>query len=158
MEKRCGKSSKIFGEKIKLSEENAKYLVNAGQSYGEWAEPEDLCYLTGTYLEDYLHDVEICQRFAKRNREKMAEILLEKTGLTAGESFHTVHNYIDTDGMILRKGSIAAHEGEKVLIPINMRDGCLIFECLGHNCGDDEIDMAVSDNLALVIDSITFNN
>ncbi len=88
--------------------------------------PEDLCYLSGKYLEDYLHDVEICQRFAKRNREKMSEILLTKTGLAAGESFHTIHNYIDTEEMILRKGSIAAHKGEKVLIPINMRDGSVL--------------------------------
>ncbi len=88
--------------------------------------PEDLCYLSGQYLEDYLHDVEICQRFARRNREKMAEILLQKTGLSAGESFHTIHNYIDTEEMILRKGSIAAHKGEKVLIPINMRDGSVL--------------------------------
>ena len=93
---------------------------------GETSIPEDLCYLTGKYLEDYLHDVEICQAFAKRSREKMAEILIEKTGLSAGDSFHTIHNYIDTDEMILRKGSIAAHEGEKVLIPINMRDGSVL--------------------------------
>ncbi len=88
--------------------------------------PEDLCYLSGQYLEDYLHDVEICQKFAKRNREKMAEVILEKTGLVGGNSFHTIHNYIDTDEMILRKGSIAAHKGEKVLIPINMRDGSVL--------------------------------
>ena len=88
--------------------------------------PEDLCYLSGQYLEDYLHDVEICQRFARRNREKMAEILLQKTSLSGGESFHTIHNYIDTEEMILRKGSIAAHKGEKVLIPINMRDGSVL--------------------------------
>lgn len=88
--------------------------------------PEDLCYLSGKYLDDYLHDVEICQRFARRNREKMAEVLIERTGLTAGESFHTIHNYIDTGEMILRKGAIAAHEGEKVLIPINMRDGSVL--------------------------------
>lgn len=88
--------------------------------------PADLCYLSGKYLEDYLHDVEICQKFAKRSREKMAEILLEKTGLNAGEAFHTIHNYIDTNEMILRKGAIAAHKGEKVLIPINMRDGSVL--------------------------------
>lgn len=91
------------------------------------ADPEDLCYLSGKYLEDYLHDVEICQRFARMNREKMAEILLERTGLTAGEAFHTIHNYIDTDEMILRKGAIAAHDGELVLIPINMRDGSVFL-------------------------------
>lgn len=88
--------------------------------------PEDLCYLSGRYLEDYLHDVVICQAFAKRNREKMAEILLERTGMTGGEAFHTIHNYIDTEEMILRKGAIAAHKGEKVLIPINMRDGSVL--------------------------------
>ena len=88
--------------------------------------PEDLCYLYGTFLEDYLHDVVICQAFARRNREKMAEIILERTGMTGSEAFHTIHNYIDTDEMILRKGAIAAHNGEKVLIPINMRDGSVL--------------------------------
>ena len=88
--------------------------------------PEDLCWLYGTFLEDYLHDVEICQQFARRNREKMAEILLERTGMTGVEAFHTIHNYIDTNEMILRKGAIAAHAGEKVLIPINMRDGSVL--------------------------------
>ena len=140
----------------------------------EMAMPEDLCYLYGEYLEDYLHDVEICQAFARRNREKMAEILLERADLmdrallagngagmagaagaddaagagtadtnsadagtanasAAGtdvlsglDAFHTIHNYIDTDEMILRKGAIAAHAGEKVLIPINMRDGSVL--------------------------------
>ena len=93
---------------------------------GETSMPEDLCYVYGTHLEDYLHDVEICQAFARRSREKMAEILAERSGLVLGESFHTIHNYIDTDEMILRKGSIAAHKGEKVLIPINMRDGSVL--------------------------------
>lgn len=88
--------------------------------------PDDLCWLYGSFLDDYLHDVEICQRFARRNREKMAEVLLDRTGMTGSEAFHTIHNYIDTDEMILRKGAIAAHAGEKVLIPINMRDGSVI--------------------------------
>lgn len=88
--------------------------------------PEDLCFLYGEYLENYLHDVEICQRFARRNRELIAQILLERAGLTGADGFHTIHNYIDTDEMILRKGAIAAHKGEKVLIPINMRDGSVI--------------------------------
>ena len=93
---------------------------------GQPSMPADLCHLSGKYLEDYLHDVEICQRFARRSREKMAEIILERTGMTGGEAFHTIHNYIDTDEMILRKGAIAAHAGEKVLIPINMRDGSVL--------------------------------
>ena len=88
--------------------------------------PEDLCWLDGTFLEDYLHVVEICQNFARRSRERMAEIILERTGMGAEEGFHTIHNYIDTREMILRKGAIAAHAGEKVLIPLNMRDGSVI--------------------------------
>ena len=88
--------------------------------------PEDLCYLYGSYLDDYLCDVEICQQFARRNRELIAEILLDKSGLAGSEAFHTIHNYIDTNEMILRKGAIAAHKGEIVLIPINMRDGSVL--------------------------------
>ncbi len=88
--------------------------------------PEDLCFVYGQYLEDYLHDVEICQRFARRSRELMAEIILYRLGIEALDAFHTIHNYIDTDEMILRKGAIAAHAGEKVLIPINMRDGSVL--------------------------------
>ena len=88
--------------------------------------PEDLCFVYGQYLDDYLHDVEICQRFARRSREQMAEIILERLGIDAVDAFHTIHNYIDTDEMILRKGAIAAHKGEKVLIPINMRDGSVL--------------------------------
>ena len=103
----------------------------------EWAEkepdiPADLCYLYGTYLEDYLHDVEICQRFAKRSRERMAEIILERTGMTVCSAFHTIHNYINTEEMILRKGAIAAHEDELVLIPINMRDGSVLARGKGN--------------------------
>ncbi len=88
--------------------------------------PEDLCYVYGEHLEKYLHDVELCQEFARRSRERMAKILLERAGLTGGEAFHTIHNYIDTNEMILRKGAIAAHKGEKVLIPLNMRDGSIL--------------------------------
>ena len=88
--------------------------------------PEDLCYLEGKYLEDYLHDVEICQVFARRSREKMAEIILERIRMNGCDAFHTIHNYIDTDEMILRKGAIAAHKGERVLIPINMKDGSIL--------------------------------
>ncbi len=103
----------------------------------EWASkeltiPEDLCYLYGSHLQDYLHDVEICQAFARRSREKMAEIILERTGMKALSAFHTIHNYIDTSEMILRKGAIAAHENELVLIPINMRDGSVLAKGRGN--------------------------
>ncbi len=88
--------------------------------------PEELCYLYGKYFEDYLFDVEICQNFARRNRELIAEIILHKCGFVAVDRFHTIHNYIDTSEMILRKGAIAAHKGERLLIPINMRDGSVL--------------------------------
>ena len=115
--KETGRNKEIAGALRKLEKEFAAKTPSV---------PEDLCYVYGPDFEDYLHDVEVCQRFARRNREKMAEVLLARTGLTAGEAFHTIHNYIDTDEMILRKGAIAAHEGEKVLIPINMRDGSVL--------------------------------
>ena len=95
--------------------------------------PEDLCWLEGKYLDDYLHDMKVCQRFAKKNREKIAEIILKKGGLTQVESFHTMHNYIDTQNMILRKGAIAARYNQKVLIPINMRDGSVLAIGIGNS-------------------------
>lgn len=95
--------------------------------------PEDLCYLYGSFFDDYMHDIEICQQFAKRNREKIAEILLSRTGMTGTGAFHTIHNYIDTKERILRKGAIAAYEGEKVLIPINMRDGSVLAVGKGNS-------------------------
>ena len=103
----------------------------------EWTDkeptiPADLCYLYGSYMDDYLHDVEICQDFARRSREKMAEIILERTGMTALSAFHTIHNYINTEEMILRKGAIAAHKDELVLIPINMRDGSVLAKGKGN--------------------------
>ncbi|MGN0673585.1 MAG: RtcB family protein [Anaerovoracaceae bacterium] len=88
--------------------------------------PRDLCYLEGRYLDEYLNDVEICQEFATRSREKMAEIIMDYMGFADNGSFHTVHNYINTDERILRKGSISAKAGELVLIPINMRDGSIL--------------------------------
>ena len=88
--------------------------------------PDDICWLYGIFMDDYLHDVEICQRFARRSRERMAQIIIERTKMMRAEEFHTVHNYIDVDEMILRKGAIAARAGEKVLIPINMRDGSVL--------------------------------
>ena len=88
--------------------------------------PDDLCYVYGKYFHQYLHDMELCQTFARRNRELIAKILLGKAGLTGGESFHTIHNYIDVSELIIRKGAIAAHKDEKVLIPLNMRDGSVL--------------------------------
>ena len=88
--------------------------------------PNDLCFVYGKYFQQYLHDMEICQNFARRNRELIAKILLGKAGISYSEAFHTTHNYIDTEELIIRKGAIAAHKNEKVLIPINMRDGSVL--------------------------------
>ena len=83
-------------------------------------------------MDDYLHDVDVCQRFAARNRVRMLVKILARTGLDASSEFHTVHNYIDVGEMILRKGAIAAHAGETVLIPLNMRDGSIIAKGRGN--------------------------
>ena len=88
--------------------------------------PRDLCFLYGSFMDDYLHDVDICQKFAERNRAKMAEIILDYCNWEALEVFQTIHNYIDVNEMILRKGAVSAKAGEKLLIPINMRDGSII--------------------------------
>lgn len=118
---------RIYKEQGRRSEIQAALKEIAWKkANGPTSIPEDLCYLHGKYFEDYLADVEICQQFAKRNREMIAEIILNRCGLTAVDAFHTIHNYIDTGEMILRKGAIAAHKGEKVLIPINMRDGSVL--------------------------------
>ena len=100
--------------------------------------PELSC-VEGRYFDDYIHDLKICQEFARINREVIAEALLSFTGIlnhTINEFhlFHTTHNYIDTDEMILRKGAVAAHSGERLLIPLNMRDGALI--CIGKGNPD----------------------
>ena len=87
--------------------------------------PKDLCYLTGKYREDYLHDMRICQDFAKINRKYLGLAILDEMGWTKISNFETIHNYIDDENMI-RKGAISAKAGEKVLIPINMRDGCIV--------------------------------
>ena len=90
--------------------------------------------MTLCLMEDYLHDVDICQKFAERNRAKMAQIILDRCGWTALEAFQTIHNYIDVNEMVLRKGAVSAKAGEKLLVPINMRDGSLI--CLGKGNED----------------------
>ena len=115
---------KAEGRRSELQE--ALKDLNRGFQAKESEIPADLAFLYGSYLEDYLHDIEICQNFARRNREVIVHVLLERTGLTAGEAFHTIHNYIDVEERILRKGAIAARVGERVLIPINMRDGSIL--------------------------------
>lgn len=88
--------------------------------------PKELCYLTGKYREWYLHDMQICQKFAVKNREEIARAILNEMGLRSVSSFETIHNYIEFGSNMVRKGAISAKENEMLLIPINMRDGCII--------------------------------
>lgn len=99
--------------------------------------PEQLCYLTGKYRDLYLNDMKICQQYATLNRIKIAEIILQKLlnkNLQDFSYFETVHNYIDYENNIVRKGAVSAKKDEKFLIPINMCDGSLI--CIGKGNED----------------------
>ena len=88
--------------------------------------PKELCYLTDKYRNQYLHDMQICQEFAVKNRAAMADAILNEMEWKALDSFETIHNYIELESNLVRKGAISAKENEKLLIPINMRDGCII--------------------------------
>ena len=98
--------------------------------------PPEFCYFEADECNDYLHDVAICRSFASQNRKKMADDIMKFLGVYKAESFETLHNYIDDEGVI-RKGAISAHKGQRVIIPMNMRDGCLIAVGKGNedwNC------------------------
>ena len=96
--------------------------------------PLELCFLFGKYTEQYLHDMKICQEYADENRKMIAKQILETYGLKVLSEFTTVHNYIDHDSNIIRKGAVSAKAGEMLLIPINMRDGSLL--CVGKGNAD----------------------
>ncbi|GKX65957.1 RNA-splicing ligase RtcB [Clostridium sp. TW13] len=90
---------------------------------------KELCFLSGKYKEDYLYDMDICQQYATLNRNTMADIILKRLlnkGFEEFESFSTIHNYINFKDNIIRKGSVSAYKGEKLLIPLNMRDGSIL--------------------------------
>lgn len=96
--------------------------------------PADLCYVEGEAREHYLHDMRLCQRWAVLNRKLIALLLLRFfPNVTVLEEFESVHNYI-SDGNIIRKGAISAGEGERCIIPLNMRDGSLL--CTGKGNED----------------------
>ena len=95
---------------------------------------DPLAYLDGKSFEDYIHDMSLCQQFAELNRRTMVRVITEGMGLKPTAIRQTIHNYIDIEHMILRKGSISAREGERVVIPMNMRDGSLI--CIGKGNPD----------------------
>ena len=126
-------SEKLIAEykKCKREREISKAIKELKQSYktNTTKIPRELSYLVGKHREMYLHDMKLCQEFAKINRRTIQSIICyymcwEVTKET--ERFQTIHNYIEYDTNIVRKGAISAKTGEKVLIPINMRDGCIL--------------------------------
>ncbi len=92
-----------------------------------------LSYVQGQTFHDYIHDMHIAQLFAEYNRKAIAEVIIHEMGFTVDDSFTTIHNYIDMGEMILRKGAISAKKGERLIIPINMRDGSIIAKGKGND-------------------------
>ena len=88
--------------------------------------PKPLAYVEGELFDQYIHDMKIAQQYAELNRRAMMDVIVKGMGFHVVEQFTTIHNYIDVDNMILRKGAVSAQAGERLLIPINMRDGSLI--------------------------------
>jgi len=94
--------------------------------------PYELAYVEGDLLDDYLHDMGIMQEFAALNRRAIADEILRGMKLREADRFTTIHNYIDLNRRILRKGAVSAQSDERLLIPINMRDGSLLCTGLGN--------------------------
>lgn len=122
---------------LRVAELYQKKAYNAVGGRKQTEIPYELAYLTGEEKDDYLYDMAFMQRFAELNRRIIKEVILDGMKLHEADSFTTIHNYIDTDAMILRKGAVSANAGERLLIPMNMRDGSLICTGLGNedwNC------------------------
>jgi len=115
---------KARGEEHKIQDALSKLVVNKI--------PKDLCYLWGVDLNNYLKDMRITQQYASENRMTIADIICDKMDWRVKKQFETIHNYIDVKNNILRKGAVSAELGEKLIIPINMRDGSLICSGKGN--------------------------
>ncbi len=90
------------------------------------------CFLSGEYLEKYLHDMNIAVQYAELSRKQMGQVIIDNLGLEVESSFTTIHNYVDIKDRVLRKGAVSAKNDELLIIPINMRDGCLICKGKGN--------------------------
>lgn len=119
---------------VNRSEEGVYLVIHSGSRHlgyqvnNYWSKqiPHDKPYLEGKDFNDYLHDMKLSQSFASENRKAMRDNIFRSMNWDLIEEFETVHNYIDLDNMILRKGAVSAKKGEKIIIPMNMRDGSLI--------------------------------
>ena len=115
-------------------EKEIEAAVREHNSQAKKAVPDHLAYVYGAAFDDYIHDMKIVQEFAMLNRKAMMDEIVRGMKLKVEDEFTTIHNYIDTEKMIVRKGSVSAQSGERLIIPINMRDGSLI--CVGK--GNDD--------------------
>ena len=142
----CSYKQEMQEEKDKIIKEYKKQgkqqeiqqaLIEITKKYkGKTKLPKDLCYLEGKDRENYLHDMKLCQEFAYLNREWIYGEIILKMGLIlyVEDYFQCIHNYINFEDNIVRKGAISARKGKKVLIPMNMKDGCII----GIGKGNDD--------------------
>lgn len=124
---------KAEGRETEIEAELKKLKQEQKAEWNNISIPKELCYLEGKDALMYMHDMVLVQQWARRNREIMAEIIRKNMGISALESFHCTHNYLGSDG-IIRKGAISAHKGEPVLIPLNMKDGCIF----GYGKGNED--------------------
>lgn len=136
--------SRRLGKDVALYHQDVAFFINHGITPAEAArkriKPADVkstltpaqCFLWGEYKEQYLHDMNIAKHYADVSRKDIGHKLIDRMGLTVEDSFTTVHNYIDTEQGILRKGAVSAGKGETLIIPINMRDGSLICRGKGN--------------------------
>lgn len=131
-EEKIKKEYKETGRRAAIQEALKELHRNFHQTPSDM--PLEYCFLSGKYTEQYLHDMKICQEYADENRKMIAHQILETYGLETEEEFTTVHNYIDQDSNIIRKGAVSAKKGELLLLPINMRDGSLL--CVGKGNED----------------------
>ncbi len=118
----------------RLGLEVARYYQDAAFRQCPAGTPYELAWAEGELLENYLHDMAVTQNFADLNRRAIADEIVRGMKWDVAEHFSSVHNYIDPEERILRKGAVSAKAGERLLIPMNMRDGCLL--CLGR--GNEE--------------------
>ena len=137
----CGRSKIYIQDMIKEYKAQGRHreieaAIKAAKSRSVCVDPET-AHVEGKLFDDYIHDMKIVQAFATLNRKAMVDEIVSGMGWNVTEQFTTIHNYIDTDHMILRKGAVSAKKDETLLIPINMRDGSLICRGKGNedwNC------------------------
>jgi tRNA-splicing ligase RtcB (3'-phosphate/5'-hydroxy nucleic acid ligase) len=117
-----GKQVADYYQKIAIEKQSPSY-------------PKDLCFVTGSDMENYLHDMKLCQEYAIKNRETIAQLIINNFEPFADvDTFTTVHNYINFEDGIMRKGAVSAKANERLIIPMNMRDGALL--CVGKGNSD----------------------